>query len=103
MFSKAVLTFLAIGVLSVNVSATPVPADPRFPVSKMSKDTEIGRELPRSFPALSYRHLTFVFSVVGARELSALVGTGPVPSSYPHNPPTIVVLKREPASDEALD
>ena len=106
MLSKAIITFLAIGALWVNVLATPIPArlertgedshsslssspspppsydDPNDPVSQnpgllavelpprpnleesSSKGKKLaiyGGELPRSFSALSYRDLTFVF------------------------------------------
>ena len=79
MFSKAVLTLLAIAALSVNVSATPIPIVPHYlPLkteivekrgmfgSGMDKSTKLARELSRSFSAPSYRDLTFTFSVVGA-------------------------------------
>ena len=80
-FSKAVLTFLAIGALWVNVSAAPVPAllepDPGSPNRSIDVDmvrtnqatsvvipkSALRCGLPRSFSVLSYRDLTFVFSV----------------------------------------
>ena len=66
MFSKLVLASLAVSALSVNALVIP-------PSVKSSVKSGLGSvgELPRSFSALPYRDLTFVFSVVGAS-----VGTG---------------------------
>ena len=94
MFSKAIITFLAIGALWVNVLAAPIPVGVHF-----AEDPEAGRppsfeedpepglnwkliaglagcKLPRSFPALSYRDLTFAFSVVGGLAAGTAIGTG---------------------------
>ena len=123
MFSKAVITFLTIGALWLNVSAIPIPANgytypppaysqylnngetnlatppPAYlsssgnpaagppqglgntpgrnpaagpPNQRSRSGCAIGKgELPRSFSALSYRDLTFVFSVAGAIVIAA--------------------------------
>ena len=79
-----------------------------------------GGELPRSFSALSYRDLTFVFSVAGVTAAGASIGTGIGFSLSGHNNhtrrdfglesegsnyvPSLPVSKREPLSeDEASD
>ena len=135
MFSKAVLTLLTIGALSVNVSATPIPIAPRslpldtemvekrgvFGTTGMDKSTKIARELSRSFSALSYCDLTFVFSVVGVGIPATLLAAGggilagvlqnKQESQNARREPEleseslsdyVAPFKREPASDEAL-
>ena len=78
-----------------------------------------GGELPRSFSALSYRHLTFVFSVAGgtvATTVGAGIGVGilehknhtrrefELESEGSNSVPSLLVLKREPMpEDEASD
>ena len=113
MFSKAVLTFLTIGALWVNVSAIPIPVDsPPGPSSGGSRPTrglfgvsvdslqkhkgQIG-ELPRSFSALSYRDLTFVFSVAFVAGLGTLTAAGLALGLHNH---TKTVSKREPMSED---
>ena len=153
MFSKAVLTFLAIGALWLNVSAIPVfyskegrPSSTSSPTgsnsdspgSRFSEYSNPGLnvdpppqprrkkwvmpagELPRSFSALSYRHLTFIFSVVGGTIIAAAIGGGVGGSLVRHknhtrrefglesegsnSVPSLLVLKREPMpEDEASD
>ena len=154
MFSKAVLTFLAIGALWLNVSAIPIPPFPPNPFKDPTGRLDIsapftshtqrpptwygyededpapqpkrkssllmwGGELPRSFSALSYRHLTFVFSVAGGT-VATTVGTGigvgilehknhtrrefELESEGSNSAPSLPVLKREPMpEDEASD
>ena len=155
MFSKHILTFLAIGTLCVNVSATPIPISFSFlrrpgskpevgPSGKPGPEPDVkpglepgvnpdlksgptwkdkakyGGELPQSFSALSYRNLTFAFSVVigaiaGGSLIHAMNPSEPsVPSvpydqagsppggSTPAAPPP--ASKREPVpEDEGLD
>ena len=97
MFSKAVLTFLAIGALSVNVSATPISISPRSPVPDMQLGEKIASELPRLFIAPSYRHLTFVSSVVGATAVGATgLGVLLVHSRLKSNPVPVTEIHLRP-------
>ena len=81
MFSKAVITFLAIGALSVNVSATPIPLG----MPKLSNNQKWAGKLPRLFSALPYRGLTFASAVGGSAAALAAAGlTGGV-IEYEHN------------------
>ena len=166
MFSKAVITFLAIGALWVNVLATPIPAgwgragkDPYSrppalysesegsppttpPTSYADTDSHMsnpgvlaigpppqpnleessskgkklaiyGGELPRSFSALSYRDLTFVFSVGGGLVTGSIGATITYLAFHNHtrrefgleskdsNSVTLLpVIKREPMSED---
>ena len=104
MFSKHVLTFLAVGTLWLNVSAAPTgdlqPNRPLgskiFPTNNAIPAVIPGgapvepRELPRSFSALSYRDLTFVFSVVvrGTTVPGVVDITPEGPALLPYSPQT---------------
>ena len=104
MFPKAILTSLAIGALSLSASAAPIAV--RSPgIGSMIGS---GRELPRSFSALSCRDPTFVSVVFGIvpTAVSLLSGLGSSFKREPESPddiPTFLEGAPEPTSLVARD
>ena len=102
--------------LNLSPKGTPTPT----PTPKWKSILNCFGELPRSFSALSYRDLTFVFSLAGGLAVAAGIGTGIGVGLHRHNNhtrrdfgsesegsnyvPSLPVSKREPLSkDEASD